>query len=233
MIRTNSRLIRPWCGTRGNGLTLVLALLLVCWSTPRITVAQDCGLQRPGLSVLASASHARQAGGAGLEGWGLGARLEWTASTQLSARGSYRNQDLAGAMLHVAGLGLAWRLPVPGQPCVTADALLAFAGSLNPGDDFRNFTAPVALVFQKQWQRAQRGIGVFGGIEGIYSGTNAELLSFPLQHHAFGVGALSGLRAESGRAVTVLSFQLTSLPASIGPQPLGRFRADLAVGFRL
>lgn len=204
------------------------ALLVV----PSITYAQGC-FTGPGVSLIATASYIEHAQPVDMDGSGFGGRVEWSPSTAVVTRASYRRDDVSGQAVRTASAGGALRLPVPARPCVTLDLLVSSGASLDPGDHFRNATVPLGIVFAHPLRWGGIVLTPSVGGHAIFSTTDARLLSFDLERQSWGYGALGAARLETGRILTEVILQTSSLRSTVGPQPLGRLRAELSLGFRL
>lgn len=207
---------------------LCAALLIV----PRIAHAQACPTTT-GVALLASVGRVERPRPLEADGLGFGLRLEWSPTPNLFTRGAYHRADMNGQNFHTAAVGSALRLGGPGRPCVTLDVLLSSGGSQNPGDYYRNVTLPIGIVFAYPLHWGGIVLVPSAGTRALFSATDARLLSFDVRRQAWGYGAVAAVRLQAKRIVTELTVQATRLTSSIGPQPLGRFRADLSLGFRL
>jgi hypothetical protein len=203
-------------------LRLVLAAAAVV--LPARADAQSCAA-RAGLGVFASVARVQQQREAGAQSWQAGARVEWSANKRWGSELAYRFDQTPSATLHTAGLGGTARLPFAGTPCLTMNVFASFGTSLGPDDVYRNLTAPIGIVFVRQGR-----ISPFAGAQVIYSLTSARLFSFAMSDYALGYGAQVGARIHGNRIATELSASATTVPAALGPQPLGRFRVDLSFG---
>lgn len=218
---------------RTADLAPVAVLCTVLLTVPANANAQGC-FTGSGLALLVTAGRVEHAEPVEADGFGFGARLEWSPIPDVVARGSYQRGDLNDDQtLHTAAVGGAVRLPVPGSPCVTLDVLLSTAASLNQGDDHRNATLPLGIIFTRPLRWGGVVLTPAAGAHALFSATDARLLSFDIERQSWGYGAVAGARLEADRILTEFTVQATRLTSTVGPQPLGRFRADLTLGFRL
>src|SRR5262245_57456597 len=130
----------------------VVAAVVFAWVFARgaPAEAQHCPTSTGELAIVVSGGWINQATAGGIDDWELGTRVEWTPNILVTTRALYRQESLNRRGLHVAALGAATDIaPIPGNPCLTFDVMLALGHDLEESDQYRNISIPIGIVFAR------------------------------------------------------------------------------------
>lgn len=207
----------------GWAATLLAALVLGAQGVS----AQQCDPHAAGLALAFAGGRVRHA--SAVTGWGVGLRADARVSQSISAGASYRRDSMTRGELQTAQLNAGVHLNVfSASPCLSLTLNTSSASGLNPGDRHHNLSVPVGMMFH-----GSGSLAPFGGVEAIFSATDATLLGYVIRTHALGWGAVAGLRVRSGKLLSDVSLRMNSLGSGLGPQALGRARVEVGVGLGL